>query len=84
MFFMNSISHIRARLGVTQSEMARGIGVTQGNVSNYERGQTIPPDKVDKLISYALSLGHKITHNDVYGPPPAQPKRRAADQVKPP
>jgi putative transcriptional regulator len=70
---MNPISSIRARLGVTQSAMAAGIGVSQGNVSNYEHGQTMPPDVANRLIAYAHSLGHTITFNDVYGPPPAPP-----------
>ncbi len=81
---MNSISHIRARLGVTQSAMALGIGVSQGNVSNYEHGQTVPPTVAKRLIDYAQSLGHAITHNDVYGPPPDAPKRRRSDQAPPP
>jgi putative transcriptional regulator len=46
--------------------MGLGIGVTQGNVSNYERGQTMPPDVAARLIAYAKTLGHSITHNDIY------------------
>lgn len=83
MAFMNPIYDIRARLGVTQAAMAQGIGVTQGNVSNYERGQTMPPDVAGKLITYAKTLGHTITHNDIYAPIPHKPKRARA-QVTPP
>lgn len=75
---MNSISNIRARLGVTQSAMAQGIEVSQGNVSNYERGQTMPPDVATKLIAYAKKLGHAITHNDIYAPPSKRKPRQAA------
>jgi putative transcriptional regulator len=67
---MNSIQTIRARLGVTQAAMAAGIGVTQGNVSNYERGQRMPPDVAGRLIEYAKSIGHEITYDDVYRAPP--------------
>jgi putative transcriptional regulator len=63
---MNSIQTIRARLGVTQAAMAAGIGVTQGNVSNYERGQRMPPDVAGRFIEFARSLGHAITYDDVY------------------
>jgi putative transcriptional regulator len=69
---MNSIQHIRARLGVTQAAMAAGIGVTQGNVSNYERGQRMPPDVAGRLIEYAKSLEHTISYDDIYGAPRAQ------------
>lgn len=47
--------------------MADGLRVTQGNVSNYEKGQTVPPDVAKLLIAYAASLGVSITFNDVYG-----------------
>jgi len=77
---MNSIKNLRARLGVTQEAMAAGIGVTQGNVSNYERGQQVPPDVARKLITYAHGLGHAITFDDVYGPLPTLPCRRQADK----
>jgi len=73
---MNSIKLLRERLGVTQEAMAAGIGVTQGNVSNYERGQQMPPEVARKLITYAHGLGHAITFDDVYGPLPALPRCR--------
>ena len=78
---MNQISHIRERLGVTQAAMAQGIAVSQGNVSNYERGQKMPPDVAARLIAYAQTLGHSITYNDVYELPPRPPKRRARAPV---
>jgi putative transcriptional regulator len=77
---MNSIHIIRARLGVTQAAMAAGIGVTQGNVSNYERGQRMPPHVAGRLISYAKSLNHTITYDDIYGL--AKPRRRAKTKAE--
>ncbi len=55
--------------------MAEGLCVTQGNVSNYEKGQTVPPDVAKLLIAYAASRGMNITFNDVYASPadPATP-----------
>lgn len=66
---MNPISSIRARLGVTQAAMAEGLGVSQGNVSNYERGQTMPPEVAKRLIVFAAERGTQISFNDIYEPP---------------
>lgn len=66
---MNNIRQIRGRLGVTQAVLASVLKVSQGNVSNYEQGQTVPPDVAGRLITYANSLGHPITYDDVYGSP---------------
>ena len=57
---------IRARIGATQASMAEALGVTQGNVSFYEKGQTIPPSVAAKLIEFAKSHGHVITYDDIY------------------
>jgi putative transcriptional regulator len=65
---MNSIQHIRTRLAVTQSVLAEAIGVSQANVSNYERGQTVPPDVARRLIVFSAARGVALTFNDVYGP----------------
>ena len=65
---MNSIQHIRTRLAVTQSVLAEAIGVSQANVSNYERGQTVPPDVARRLIMFSAARGIALTFNDVYGP----------------
>lgn len=62
---------IREKLGVTQAVMADGIGVTQGNVSFYEKGQTVPPQVAGRLIEFAKSRGLSITYDDVYGAPKA-------------
>lgn len=44
---------IRKRLGFSQADIGAAIGCTQGNVSFYERGQTIPPEVARKLIAVA-------------------------------
>lgn len=66
---MNRISQIRAKLAVTQKTLASALGVSQGNVSHYEKGQTIPPEVAKRLIAFANSLGVLVTFEDVYGPP---------------
>lgn len=67
---MSNIKAIRAWIGVTQSEMADGIGCTQGNISAYELGRhAIPADVAKKLIAYAKTLGKKLTYDAIYKQP---------------
>ena len=66
---MNQFRLIRERLKVTQAVLAENIGVTQGNVSFYERGQTVPPSVAGRLIEYARTLGHSVSYDDLYGAP---------------
>lgn len=63
---MNPIQSIRQRLELTQQELADGIGVTQGNVSHYERGQTVMPAVAERLIRFARQRGHHISFDDIY------------------
>ena len=69
---MNSIKAIRERLGVTQSELAKGMGCTQSNVSFYEQGQTVPPQAAKALIAFAASKGHAVTFDEIYAEPVAK------------
>lgn len=55
-------------MGITQSELAIGIGVTQGNISHYEKGQTVPPEVAARLIGFAQTLGMSLTFDDIYRP----------------
>lgn len=64
---MNNLKVIRSRLGITQQELAADVGCTQGNVANYERGQTVPPEMAAKIIAVALRRGLTITYDHVYG-----------------
>lgn len=63
---MNNIRDIRLRLRLTQSALAEGLEVTQGNVSLYEKGQTVPPDVARRLITFAATRGLALTFDDVY------------------
>jgi putative transcriptional regulator len=75
---VNNIKRIRSEvLRVTQEVLAQGIGVTQGNVSFYENGQTMPPDVAKRLIAFAESRGHAVTFNDIYGPAPSDTREAA-------
>lgn len=65
---MNHIKEIRVRLGVSQAELAKGIGVTQGNVLHYEKfRQTIPPERAKRVIRFAADRGLAIDFEDIYG-----------------
>lgn len=66
---MNKIKSIRMRLGVTQSSFAEGINMTQGNVSHYEKGQTVPPEVAARVIGFAKTLGVSLSFNDIYESP---------------
>jgi len=66
-----SFNSIRERIGVTQAVMAEALSVTQGNVSFYEKGQTIPPAVAGQLIEFAKLRGHAISYDDIYGGAPA-------------
>ncbi len=59
---------IRDTLGMTQQAIADELGLTQGNISFYERGQTVPPPIAAKLIELAKTRGHVITFDSVYAP----------------
>lgn len=63
---MNTFMSIRKRLKLTQAEIAVPLEVSQGNVSLYERGQTIPPAVAAKLIAFAKRKGVKLTFDDIY------------------
>lgn len=81
---MNNLKSIRARLGLTQKEIAEGIGCTQANVGHYERGQTLPPSMAGRLITFAGQHGLLISFDHVYGmaqlPLQAQPTTKPTTQ----
>jgi putative transcriptional regulator len=64
---MNTLKVIRQKIGVTQAELAAALGVTQSQISKYERSdQDIPPAVARALIQYAQTKGKRFTFNDVY------------------
>lgn len=73
---MHNLKSIRLLLGVSQQAMASGLGCSQGNVGNYERGQTLPPNAAKNLIAFAAGLGVELTYDQIYGGEPL-PKRDA-------
>ena len=55
---------------MTQTAIATALGITQGNVSFYERGQTIPPAVAGRLIELAKGHALVLTFDPVYGGTP--------------
>lgn len=78
---MNTFREIREQLGQTQSELAKSLGQSQGNISNYEHGQMVPPDVAGRLIEHAKAHGHRIDFNEVYKE--IIPPQRKANKKKP-
>lgn len=78
---MHTLKTIRARLGTTQKEFASGLGCSQGNVANYERGQALPPEAAKRVIAFAASKGMQLTMGQIYG---LEPLHGQAPQVPTP
>ncbi|WP_205168802.1 helix-turn-helix transcriptional regulator [Burkholderia sp. LMG 13014] len=67
---MNNVRSLRKILGLSQAELAKGIGVTQSALSHYESGSCDPlVATARKLIAFAGSLGFAWRLEDVYGTP---------------
>ncbi|MNV90753.1 helix-turn-helix protein [compost metagenome] len=64
---MSPLKTIRIKLGMTQVELAEALGITQAQISKYEKGSTeIPPQHARKLILFAQTKGKRFTFNDIY------------------
>ena len=64
---MNNLKAIRKKLNLTQAEMAKLIGCTQGNIGHYEnKNQTIKPEVAQRIVSVAKERGLEITYEDIY------------------
>lgn len=76
---MSKFKNIRLQLGVTQAAIAEGMGCTQGNVSFYEKGQTVPPEAAGRLIAFAKDRGVHLSYDDIYTDPElAEPAKAGA------
>jgi len=67
---MNNVRSLRKTLGMSQAELAKGIGVTQSALSHYENGSCDPlVETARKLISFAVTHGITWCLEDVYASP---------------
>jgi transcriptional regulator with XRE-family HTH domain len=53
---MENIRDIRRQLGLTQTEMAKRLGLNQSTISRFENGD-LPLDKRTELAIKALAMG---------------------------
>jgi len=61
------IKNIRELLGLTQSELAAKLDLTQSNISHIEQGRhSISPKLAEKLIKVAADQDVVISYNNIY------------------
>lgn len=53
------LAEVRRRQHVTQTDLAKSMGITQARVSNIERGD-LRRSEVDTLAAYVAALGGKL------------------------
>lgn len=65
---MKTIKAIRELLSMTQEELGKALGVSQGSVSAYESGAaSIPVPNAIKLIEVADVKGVALSLDQIYG-----------------
>ncbi len=79
----NNIKRVREQLGLSQAAFAAAIGVSQGNVSHYERQrQDVPPEVARRVIAAAYERGVHITFDDIYAVEAGEARQRAASAAE--
>lgn len=76
---MHTLKSIRALLGVTQRELGAGVGCSQGNIGNYETGQSLPVPVALRLIDFAANRGMSLCLDQIYGRLPLPPAAQIAE-----
>jgi len=57
--FGKRLRELRQKYGVTQQQLAVATGLTEGYISNMERGQKVP--SLTTILRLAVALGCKVT-----------------------
>ena len=66
---MNNLQEIRESIPLTQADVARQLGVTQGAISHYESHRRKPDlDTCRKIVDALNKLGAKCSLDDVFPP----------------
>ena len=63
---MDDIRSARRELGLSQTELASKLGVTQGTISRFETGD-LPVDERTQLAVDALLMRHRSTPPELRG-----------------
>lgn len=45
------------------------VPANQAQAATENKGQTIPPDMAKRIISFASTMGHAVSYEDIYGAP---------------
>lgn len=72
---MTNIKKIRTRLGLTQSEFAKGIGCTQGNIGHLESGRPVSSAIAIRIIEFAKKRKQVVTFDEIFAVPPVEKQR---------
>lgn len=81
---MSKLKTIRCKIGATQAELAREIGLSQSAINHYENGNRSVDTTTGWRIVQALNrLGAKCTFEDVF-PKPQSNTNEVAEIEKPP
>lgn len=64
---MSTFKAIREFLKLTQAEVAKRIGCTQGRVWQMEHGDEVQPEMARRLIAVASESGLALSMDHVYG-----------------
>lgn len=59
------IKEKREKLGLTQEELAKSIGVSKNTVFNYEKGKVIPDSKIELLEKILNSTNPNIVNEPI-------------------
>lgn len=70
---MNRIKEVREAAGISQAELYRQLGWSQGRLSNYELGlRKVGLHEARLVISALNSLGAQCALDDVFPPTPSK------------
>ncbi|RMX08518.1 XRE family transcriptional regulator [Corticibacter populi] len=80
---MSTIKSIRSTLGLTQVDLARLAGCTQGAIGQFERGEASPSiETAKRLVASLRPLGLDLSLDQLYGLQPLpEPAKQAVEGV---
>ena len=75
---MSNMKVVREKVRLTQADLAKKVGVTQGAIAHYENDRRKPGlDECRRIVSALNSSGADVTLDDVF-PPVCIPTKFAA------
>lgn len=65
----NRLLEVRQKIGISQAELAIGLGVTPGNISHIETGKhALSVDLAKSLIAFCASKNILISLDEIFSP----------------